>query len=129
MDINEITFKIRGGIFNVYNELGPGLLESIYEQALYVELESMGMQVQRQVPINVIYKGIDLGMGYRMDLLVGDLVLVEIKSVDTLTIVHLKQIQTYLKVTGKPVGLLVNFNTTELQDNIKRVVYGNIDDM
>jgi len=129
MDINAISYKIRGAIFQVYNKLGPGLLESIYEQALYIELESMGLKVQRQVPINVIYKGMDLGMGYRMDLLVEGLVLVEIKSVDMISNVHLKQIQTYLKVTGKPLGLLVNFNSTDLKDSIKRIVSGHVDDI
>jgi GxxExxY protein len=129
MKLNDITYKIRGAIFNVYNELGPGLLENIYEQALFVELGLSGLNVQSQVPIDVIYKGSNLGLGYRMDLLVEDLVVVELKSVEILTIIHLKQLQTYLKITGKPLGILVNFNTTDLKGNIKRIVNGNIEDI
>jgi len=129
MKLNDITYKIRGAIFNVYNELGPGLLENIYEQALFVELGLSGLNVQSQVPIDVIFKGSNLGLGYRMDLLVEDLVVVELKSVEILTIIHLKQLQTYLKITGKPLGILVNFNTTDLKGNIKRIVNGNIEDI
>ncbi len=129
MKLNDITYQIRGAIFTVYNELGPGLLESIYEQALFIELGFSGLVVQKQVPLDVVYKGSNLGLGYRIDLLVEDLVLVELKSVETLALIHLKQLQTYLKITGKPLGILVNFNTTDLKGNIKRVVNGSIEDL
>lgn len=129
MELNQISYNIRGAIFNVYNELGPGLLESIYEQALYIELKLSGLNVQQQVPMDVVYKGSNLGLGYRIDLLVEDLVLIELKSVEMLALIHLKQMQTYLKITGKPLGILVNFNTTDLKGNIKRIVNGNIEDI
>jgi len=127
MLINDITYKARGAIYTIINELGPGLLESVYEAALKIELDEMGLKVESQVPIPVYYKGIDLGLGFRIDLMVEDILIIELKSVEAIQNVHLKQLLTYLKLTGKPVGLLVNFNTDDINKNIKRLVNGKID--
>lgn len=121
MDYNDITYKIRGAIFNVYNTLGPGLLERVYETAMVVELRGMGLQVQSQIPISLIYKGVDLELGFRLDLLVEDRVIVEIKSIEMLQPVHSKQLQTYLKLTDKRLGILVNFNCPNINDGIIRI--------
>jgi len=127
MLINDITYKARGAIYTIINELGPGLLESVYEAALKIELDEMGLKVESQVPIPVYYKGIDLGLGFRIDLMVEDILIIELKSVEAIQNVHLKQLLTYLKLTGKPVGLLVNFNADDINKNIKRLVNGKID--
>lgn len=116
MDLNDLTYKIRGAIFNVHNELGPGLLESSYEAALTYELISLGIGVRSQVGLPVIYKGINLEVGYRVDLLVEESVIIEIKSVETLHDVHKKQLLTYLKLAEKKIGILVNFNVARLVD-------------
>ncbi|MFA6726231.1 MAG: GxxExxY protein [Candidatus Cloacimonadaceae bacterium] len=120
MNLNDMSYKIRGSVFDVYNELGPGLLENIYEQALLIELNNRGLQVENQVPINVLYKGFDLGIQYRLDLLVNDQIILELKSVDTLLPVHYKQLIIYLKIAQKPLGFLINFNTDSIKDNIIR---------
>jgi len=120
MNLNDMSYQIRGSVFDVYNELGPGLLENIYEQALLIELNNRGLQVENQVPINVLYKGFDLGIQYRLDLLVNDQIILELKSVDTLLPVHYKQLITYLKLAKKPLGFLINFNTDSIKDNIIR---------
>ena len=126
MRLNELTFKVRGTIFEVYNILGPGLLESTYEAALAYEFDNLGLEYKTQVPINVLYKGKDLGLGYRMDMLIEDMLVLELKSVEILTDAHKKQLNTYLKLANKPLGLLINFNTINLNDNIIRIVNGNI---
>ena len=120
MNLNDMSYQIRGSVFDVYNELGPGLLENIYEQALLIELNNRGLQVENQVPINVLNKGFDLGIQYRLDLLVNDQIILELKSVDTLLPVHYKQLITYLKLAKKPLGFLINFNTDSIKDNIIR---------
>ena len=120
MNLNDMSYQIRGSVFDVYNELGPGLLENIYEQALLIELNNRGLQVENQVPINVLYKGFDLGIQYRLDLLVNDQIILELKSVDALLPVHYKQLITYLKLAKKPLGFLINFNTDSIKDNIIR---------
>jgi len=124
--LNELTYKVRGAIFEVYKILGPGLLESTYEAALGYEFDTLGLEYKTQVPINVLYKGIDLGLGYRMDMLIEDMLVLELKSVEILTDAHKKQLHTYLKLANKPLGLLINFNTINLNDNIIRIVNGNI---
>lgn len=129
MKLNDITYKIRGAIFEVYNELGPGLLESIYSKALAREFDLIGLKYGKELPLMVMYKDSDLGLGYRLDFLVEDLVIIELKSIESILNVHMKQMQTYLKITGKPLGLLVNFNTTNLNENIKRIANGNIDNL
>ena len=119
---NEISYKIRSAIFKVYSKLGPGLLESIYEAALCYQLRKDGLRVCSQVPVEVVYDNIVLPIEYRLDLLVEDKVIVELKSVETILNVHHKQILTYLKITGKKLGILVNFNTDDIMSSIYRKV-------
>ena len=121
MSLNEISYQIRGAVFDVYNELGPGLMENVYEKALIIELLNRGLQVENQVPIEVRYKGCDLGLQYRVDLLVSKQVIIELKSVEILLPVHYKQLITYLKLAQKPLGFLINFNTNSIKNNIIRV--------
>ena len=121
---NDISFKIRGAIFKVFNALGPGLLESVYEIALFHVLTEMGLNVKRQVDLPVIFEGIKLDGGFRIDLLVNDLVIIEIKSVEDLKSVHHKQLTTYLKLSNLKLGILVNFNTVNILDSIFRKVNG-----
>jgi len=123
MSENEIAYKIRGAIYDVYNKLGPGLFESVYENALSYELKKRGLDVKSQVPINIIYDGIDMGAGFKMDLLIEDKVIMELKSVETLALVH-KQLLTYLKLTNLKLGILVNFNTSDINKSIIRKVNG-----
>lgn len=116
-----LTERIIGCAIAVHRELGPGLLEGIYEEALSIELDEQGLVFRRQLAVPVLYKGRPLGE-YRIDLLVEDAVIVEVKSVDQLHPVFEAQLLTYLKVTGKKTGLLINFNTRLLKDGIKRLV-------
>ena len=122
MTENEISYIIRGAIYKVYDELGPGLLESVYEQALIQELKLNDIPVESQVEIKVNYKGINISDNLRLDLLVDDSVIVELKSVEELKPIHHKQLLTYLRLMNKKVGLLINFNTDNLMDGIKRIV-------
>lgn len=122
MTENEISYKIRGAIFKVYNSLGPGLLESIYESALYYELKKNNVKVEKQVEVPVYYDGIKLDSAFRLDLLVEGKVIIELKSVEELKAIHFKQLTTYLKLTNSKLGLLVNFNCLNILDNINRVV-------
>ncbi len=116
MTINDLTYQIRGCVFAVYNELGPGLLESIYCKALAYEAASRGLEVFTEVAVPVVYRGQRLDMGYRLDLLVENQVIIEVKSVECIHDVHKKQLLTYLKLMDCRVGLLVNFNTAYLED-------------
>ncbi|MBS1934414.1 MAG: GxxExxY protein [Bacteroidetes bacterium] len=116
MNLNDLTYKIRGAIFKVHNTLGPGLLESVYEAALAHELRKSGLQVQTQLGIPVMYDDINLELGFRLDILVENLVIIEIKSIDSLHDVHKKQLLTYLKLSEKKIGILVNFNASSLID-------------
>ena len=124
MSENEIAYQIRGAIYDVYNKLGPGLFELVYENALSYELKKRGLDVKSQVPINIVYDGIDMGAGFKMDLLVEDKVIIEMKSVETLVLVHHKQLLTYLKLTNLKLGILVNFNTSKINKIIIRKVNG-----
>src|SRR4051812_10658985 len=108
---NEISYKIRGAIFKVYNNFGPGLLESIYEEALCYELRKAGLKVEVQVPLEVVYDGILLKQKFRMDLVVEGLVVIEVKSVEEICEIHHKQLLIYLKLARKRLGILVNFNS------------------
>lgn len=117
-----LSYKVIGCALEVYKILGPGLLESIYEKALLQELAANGVEARNQVPVKINYKGEDLGDGLRMDILVEDKLIIELKSVEELSPVHYKQLLTYLKLTGKRVGLLINFNVEDLMDGIHRVV-------
>jgi len=121
MSLNEISYQIRGAVFDVYNELGPGLMENVYEKAFIIELLNRSLQVENQVPIEVRYKGCDLGLQYRVDLLVSKQVIIELKSVEILLPVHYKQLITYLKLAQKPLGFLINFYTNSIKDNIIRI--------
>jgi len=122
MNENDITYILRGAIFKVYNTLEPGLLESVYEAALKHQLIKDGVVVETQVPIPVIYDDVKLELGFRLDLLLNNKVIVEIKSVEILAPVHHKQLLTYLKLTGKKLGILVNFNTDNIASGITRIV-------
>lgn len=123
MEIDRITERIIGCAIEVHRHLGPGLLESAYEECLYWELIQNEFIVERQKPVPVIYKKIKLECGYRIDLLVENRVVVELKSVDKLIPVHDAQILTYMKFSEKPVGLLINFNVTLLKNGLKRFVF------
>ena len=114
--LNELSFKIRRAIFNVHSSLGPGLLESVYVAALTYELSGLNLSVQAQLGLPVNYNGITLELGFRIDLLVQNEVIVEVKSVEALHDVHKKQLLTYLKLANKKLGLLVNFNVSSLKD-------------
>ena len=124
MTENQISYKIRGCIFKVYNTLGPGLLESVYEAALAYELINEGLTVKSQVPIPAVYESIKLELGFRADLIIDEKVLIEIKSVENLAEVHHKQVLTYLKLTGIKLGILVNFNSNNIDEAIFRKVNG-----
>ena len=119
---DSLTYKIIGCAMEVYKQLGPGLLESVYEQALIQELKLNDIPVKSQVEIKVNYKGINISDNLRLDLLVDDCVIVELKSVEELKPIHHKQLLTYLRLMNKKVGLLINFNTDDLMDGIKRIV-------
>ena len=119
---DSLTYKIIGCAIEVYKQLGPGLLESVYEQALIHELKLNDIPVESQVEIKVNYKGINITDNLRLDLLVDDSVIVELKSVEELKPIHHKQLLTYLRLMNKKVGLLINFNTDNLMDGIKRIV-------
>jgi len=118
---NKITERIIKCAIEVHRQLGPGLLEGVYEKALIIECELEGLQVAQQVKIPVEYKGSTIGE-YRLDLLINDLVIVEIKSVERYDPVFEAQILTYLKITGKKVGLLINFNSRLVKDGIRRFI-------
>lgn len=123
MEINEITEKVIGAAIEVHRALGPGLLESAYEECLCRELELQGIPFKRQLELPVQYKGVALDCGYRLDLLVAELVVVELKSVEDLLPVHTAQVLTYLKLGGWKVGLLINFNVPMLKKGIRRLVH------
>ncbi len=125
MTENEISYKIRGCIFKVHSKLGPGLLESVYEKALSYELVKEGLFVENQVPVPMRYDEVRFEVGFRLDILVEQKVIVEIKSVESLADVHHKQLLTYLKLTERKLGLLINFNVSKLEDKISIVRIGN----
>lgn len=122
MDENDISYEIRGAIFTVYNALGPGLLESAYEVVLAYVLSENGLDVKRQVQLPIHFDDQTFDAGYRIDLLINDLVLIELKSVETLAPVHHKQVLTYLKLSGIKLGILVNFNSANIASSIFRKV-------
>lgn len=124
MNENEISYEIRKAIYEVYDELGPGLLESSYEFALKHELESLGLKVRSQVELPLKYKDLFIQNAYKLDLVVENKVIIELKSVEAIHRVHHKQLITYLKLSDLKLGILVNFNTDFLKDNIFRKVNG-----
>lgn len=122
MQINDITGIIIEESIKLHNKLGPGLLESVYEEVICYCLNKRGLEIKRQVPIPVFYDGIKMEVGFRADVIVEDSVIIEIKSVDMLAPVHHKQLLTYLKLTDISVGLIINFNEDLLKKGIKRIV-------
>jgi GxxExxY protein len=123
MEINDITSKIIKAAITVHNELGPGLLESVYHECLRIELKEMSLNVQGEVSVPVSYKGNEITQdGFRIDLLVEDAVVVELKSVEEVKPVHKKQLLTYLRLTKKTIGLLINFNELKLKNGITRII-------
>jgi len=122
MTENEIATIVVDAAFKLHTTLGPGLLESIYEAALKYELEKRGLKVLQQLGIKVAYEGLDLGIGFRVDLVVGDKVIIEVKSIEALAAVHSKQLATYLRLMDLRLGLLINFNVGLIRNGIRRVV-------
>lgn len=122
MEINDITEKIIGCAIKVHSELGPGLLESAYQECLFYELSNQGLHVEKEKPLPLVYKEVNLECGYRIDLLVENKVIIELKSVEHLTDVHTAQVLTYLKLSNRKIGLLINFNVYRLKDGIKRLI-------
>ena len=121
MELNDLTYLIRGAIFKVHAALGPGLFESVYEAALMYELIQHNLSVKSQVGLPVNYNDVKLALGFRIDILVEDTVIIEIKSIESLMDVHKKQMTTYLKLSNKKIGILVNFNVSSLVDKISLI--------
>ena len=126
-EINEVTRKIIGAAIEVHRALGPGLLESAYEACLVYELTVLGLRVEAQKPLALVYKSVTLDCGYRLDLLVEDEVLVEIKSVEGILPIHRAQVISYLRLSGCKVGLLINFNVKLLKNGIERFAGDSLD--
>ena len=120
MNVNDITYRIIGSAYKVYNKLGPGLLESVYQEALCYQLIKDGLHVESQLQVPLYYDEVELQTKLRLDILVEDNVIVELKSVDALAPVHFLQIDTYLRLTNRKVGLLINFNTDDIKSSIHR---------
>ncbi len=120
--LNNITYTIIGCAYKVHLALGPGLLESTYEVCLAHELINSGLKIEQQKPLPVIYNGIRLEAGYRIDLLVEDKIVVELKAVEAIAEIHKAQVLTYLKLSGKQIGLLLNFNVTDMKKGITRLI-------
>ena len=122
MDENELSYKIIGVALELHKSLGPGLLESVYETALAHDLSEVGLDVKRQVALPFVYKNINMEVGYRIDILVNDKVIIEVKAIETLAPVHFAQTLTYLKLSNLKLALLVNFNVKTLREGIHRIV-------
>ena len=122
IELNKITEKIINGAISVHKELGPGLLESAYEACLVYELASQNLKVERQKSLPLRYRGIQLDCGYRLDLLIEESIIMEIKAIEKLEPIHEAQLLSYLKLSKCPVGLLINFNVKVLRDGIRRLV-------
>ncbi len=122
MTENEISYKVLSSAFKVHTALGPGLLESAYQECLFYELKKQGLKVEKEKALPLIYEEVKLDVGYRIDLLVEDKVIVELKSVTELNDIHIAQVLTYLKLSGCKLGLLINFNVLSLKQGIKRIV-------
>ena len=120
-EMYDLMYEVRGAAMEVYNHFGPGLLESVYEKAMMQELKLRGLKVVSQVPITISYKGAAIGDDLRLDLLVEDELIVELKSVEEIKDVHYKQLRTYLKLLEKPEGLLINFGEYDLKKGLRRV--------
>jgi GxxExxY protein len=121
MDINDLTGKVIGAAIEVHNALGPGLLESAYEECFCYELSNRNIPFERQKELPIVYKGVTLDCGYRLDVLIPDKLIIELKSCENIQPIHSAQLLTYLKLTGIKVGLLINFNVPVLKDGIVRI--------
>lgn len=121
-ELDAISYKIIGLAIEVHRQLGPGLLESAYQECLYYELANAGLTVEKQKALPIIYKDVKLDHGYRIDLLVENKIVIELKTVEAFTDVHFAQILTYLKLGNYPLGLLINFDSKILKNNIKRFI-------
>ena len=121
MTENEISTSVIGCAIKVHKALGPGLLESAYEECLFYELQKSGLLIERQKPLPLIYEDIKLDIGYRVDLLIERKLIIELKSVETLNDIHFAQLLTYLKLSNCKLGLLINFNVTLIKNGIKRI--------
>jgi GxxExxY protein len=124
MDINELSSKIIGAAIEVHKKLGPGLLESVYEECVCHELSLRGISFERQKPLPVVYKGKKLDCGYRLDIVIEKAIIVEMKSCEKIEPIHRAQLLTYLKLSGLNLGLLLNFNTPVMRYGIVRIVNG-----
>ena len=124
MNENQIAAAVVDAAFKIHTTLGPGLLESIYEATLEYELRNRGLSVLRQIGLPVYYEGLKLELGYRVDLIIGDKVIIEIKSIEALAPIHKRQLLTYLRLANMRLGLLINFNVERIRDGIQRVVNG-----
>jgi len=124
MELNEISGQVVDAAMKVHTALGPGLLENAYEACLEHELGKRGLRVKRQVALPVVYDGVQIDLGYRLDLLVEDAVIVELKAADRIAPIHEAQLLSYLKLSGKKLGLLINFNVLHLKDGMRRMVNG-----
>lgn len=122
MELNDLTYKIIGCVYKVHSELGPGLLESTYEVCLTYELLTAGLKAERQMALPVIYNDIKLEAGYRIDLLVNNQIILELKSVDAIAPIHKAQLMTYLKLSGLKLALLLNFNVQDMKTGINRII-------
>lgn len=127
MKENEISFNIRKSIFSVYNGLGPGLLENVYEKVLVYELENNGLKVQTQVPMKIRYRDIFIESSFIADIIVENKVIIEVKAVNEISNIHHQQLLTYLKLADLKLGILVNFNTDYISKSIFRKINGNLD--
>ena len=121
-DLNDLTGAIIGGAIEVHRNLGPGLLESAYESCLLWELRQKGLRAESQVPVPIRYKGLQLDAGYRIDLLVQDKIIVELKAIDKIQPIHTAQVLTYLKMTNLKMALILNFNVELMRSGIKRII-------
>ena len=123
MDLNQISSQVIKAAINVHKSLGPGLLESVCQSCMVIELKNMGIKVRSEVPVPIFYRGQRVHEeGFRIDLLVENTIIVELKSVEKVQAVHKKQLLTYLRLAKKPLGLLINFNETLLKDGITRII-------
>lgn len=120
--MKDISYEIIGCAYEVHRTLGPGLLESVYQKALVQELKLRGFKVKSEVDIEINYKGVNVGSDLRLDIIVNDTIIIELKSVETILPIHKKQVLTYLRLTNLQLGLLINFNTNLLKDGITRIV-------
>lgn len=121
MDIEQLIFEVRGAAMEVYNFFGPGLLESVYEKALVREIQLRGLKVETQLPVPIVYKDVVVGDELRLDILVEDELIVELKSVEEFKPVYYKQLRTYLKLLNKEVGLIINFGEYDFKKGIRRI--------